>query len=241
MVWFGTVFDDWVHQRDGGHVSTWPRKEWVLPHDPSRTERPPSVGAEGHAYRTWLARREFTRENARIQAIGLWETVGSLGFPQLGILPFRVHESYRFVDTRIPKIVEKAFHALALDENRRPFLPTLWEDPDRNLDKASFKQVWFPGVHADVGGSYVDGQAANVTLAWMVQQLEPVICFDFAVVNLQYEQVEPASWGEGEYMSHLDLTFSFQFSLACPNSLRPFTRFLHLVLSNVWEKILPQT
>ncbi len=78
-----------------------------------------------HNYRNWLAKRGFTRVHATIKAIGVWEIVGQLWIPQLGIFPVPVYQGYRFVNTRIPEVVENAFHALALNEHRRPFIPTL--------------------------------------------------------------------------------------------------------------------
>ncbi len=157
-----------------------------------------------HNYPNWLAKRGFTRVHATIKAIGVWETVSQLGIPQLGIFPYRVYRHYRFVNTRIPDIVEHAFHALALDETRRSFTPTLWEHPGAPLDRDRFKQVWFPGAHADVAGSYTEGQVANITLAWMVQQLQNFVHFDLEIVNLQYKQVVKADLGQGEQTGNCD-------------------------------------
>src|SRR5690606_30939001 len=64
--------------------------------------------------------------------------------------------------------IEHAVHALAIDERRKPFLPTLWEAPDGwggRLD-----QVWFAGVHCGVGGGYSPDGLANLALHWLVRQ-----------------------------------------------------------------------
>lgn len=76
------------------------------------------------------------------------ECAGALGIPQTGLLQPRATE-YSFVDTRVPPNVEHAFHALALDERRKPFSPTVWE---RESDTAPpvLKQCWFPGAHSNV-------------------------------------------------------------------------------------------
>ena len=72
--------------------------------------------------------------------------------------------------------IEYAFHALALDERRGAFAPTLWYIPPSNKDvnrRTRLKQCWFPGVHADVGRGYNDhvpGDIADITFAWMVDQ-----------------------------------------------------------------------
>ncbi|GJD04725.1 peptidoglycan binding domain-containing protein [Colletotrichum higginsianum] len=68
--------------------------------------------------------------------------------------------------------VENAFHALALDEPRYAFRPALWEKLDGN--KTNLKQVWFPGNHAGIGGGWHEQQIANITLAWMCDQLSTI-------------------------------------------------------------------
>ena len=117
---------------------------------------------------------DLTQE-VQIKCIGVWDTVGALGIPINPILqrvfpflPSFVRE-YSWFDTRIDRHIENAFQALALDERRFPFSPTLWE---RRKDcPTNLKQVWFPGSHSNVGGSYSDAGIADITLAWMMDQL----------------------------------------------------------------------
>ena len=59
--------------------------------------------------------------------------------------------------------MENAFQALALDEPRASFRPSLWERLPGN--HTNLKQVWFPGVHSNVGGGYNDQQIGNISLA----------------------------------------------------------------------------
>lgn len=124
------------------------------------------------SYRRHLLSLGLTQE-VKIKAIGVWDTVGAQGVPinpivqKLG-LPAFIHE-YRWYDTRLSDSVENAFQALALDENRSPYAPAVWE-----LDhggRTNLKQVWFPGAHSNVGGSYADYGIANISLAWMMDQL----------------------------------------------------------------------
>lgn len=77
--------------------------------------------------------------------------VGSLGIPAIGFFPAH-HQEYSFLDTRVANNVEHAFHALALDEQRKPFAPSVWERPTDPSKLKVLKQVWFPGVHSNVGG-----------------------------------------------------------------------------------------
>ena len=114
-------------------------------------------------------------QEVQIKCIGVWDTVGALGIPINPILqhvfpflPSFVRE-YTWFDTGLDRHTENAFQALALDEHRAPFSPTLWEK--RRDCQTNLKQVWFPGAHSNVGGSYDDAGMADITLAWMMDQL----------------------------------------------------------------------
>lgn len=86
----------------------------------------------------------------------------------LPFLPNFIHD-YKWYDTNLDNHITNAFHALALDEKRYPFSPAVWER--RPGCTTNLKQVWFPGVHSNVGGSYKDHDLADITLAWMMDQL----------------------------------------------------------------------
>jgi uncharacterized protein (DUF2235 family) len=102
-----------------------------------------------------------------IQLLGVWDTVGSLGIPAIfGGIDV---SHYGFLDTGLHANVVNAVQALSIDEQRLQFQPTLWTStpaPGQTL-----VQVWFPGVHCDVGGGYdpdPGGYAlSNVTLYWL--------------------------------------------------------------------------
>lgn len=97
---------------------------------------------------------------AKVKFLGVWDTVGALGIP----LKHRRKTRHSFHDTRISSIVRNAYHALAIDERRKPFRPTLWTTkPGRR----NTEQAWFVGVHSDVGGGYEDHGLADRTFRWM--------------------------------------------------------------------------
>src|SRR5690606_6238454 len=74
-----------------------------------------------------------------------------------------------------------AFHALAIDERRGPFEPTLWIEKPKPGQLMS--QTWFPGVHSDVGGGYVENGLSDITLQWMMDNAELAgLRFDAGVV-----------------------------------------------------------
>jgi uncharacterized protein (DUF2235 family) len=115
-----------------------------------------------------LFRRSFSYE-PRIRFIGVWDTVGALGIPVSGFgVAKLVNERWAFHDTALSSYVDAAFQALAIDEKRGPFQPTLWApqpDPPKNQ---RVEQVWFSGVHSDVGGGYPEHDLSDITLLWMV-------------------------------------------------------------------------
>lgn len=117
-------------------------------------------------------RARFSHET-RIRAVGVWDTVGALGIPLGGLDTVRrLNARWRFHDTALSSRVDAAFHAVAVDERRGPFVPTLWQDdPAAAAEGRRVEQVWFAGVHSDVGGGYAERGLADVTLLWMADRL----------------------------------------------------------------------
>jgi uncharacterized protein (DUF2235 family) len=89
----------------------------------------------------------------RIRFIGVFDTVGSLGIPG-GLGKIFARNKYQFHDTRLSGYVDVARHAVAIDENRPEFKPTLWTAVPIPVPghRTSVEQRWFVGAHADVGG-----------------------------------------------------------------------------------------
>jgi hypothetical protein len=166
--------------------------------------------ADSHRYADELERRGMTRLDIPIKAIGVWDTVGSLGTPRIGLLTkigLQSSESREmsFYDTKLGPNIENAFQALALDEKRGAFSPAVWEKPEGN--RTTLRQVWFPGVHSNVGGGYDDQQLANITLAWMMSQMAGFLdlrndyVFEQEDENTKYykkEGTSPRPWSFGE-------------------------------------------
>ncbi|KAL8793857.1 MAG: hypothetical protein Q9195_003583 [Heterodermia aff. obscurata] len=171
---FGEIFEDYVHRKDSDYRPHYPDKPFP--------NKPPFKDPD---YVRQLEERGLTTLNIPIRAIGVFETVGSLGIPRVpwlervGLQSSRM-KAFQFYDTTINEHVENAFQALCLDEKRAAFSPALWEKHRNNV--TNLKQVWFPGVHSNVGGGYPDQEIANITLAWMVSQLEPFIDFDLDTI-----------------------------------------------------------
>lgn len=97
-----------------------------------------------------------------IEIIGVWDTVGFHG--EFG------GEKIEFYNTILSPKVSHGYHALALDETRLAFEPILWQIPDPPNPNQEMIQVWFSGVHTDVGGGYLDHHLSDISLMWMIAQ-----------------------------------------------------------------------
>jgi uncharacterized protein (DUF2235 family) len=111
---------------------------------------------------------------AKIKFIGVWDTVGALGIPIDVFRPKWLTDRWAFHDTTLSSAVEHACHAISIDERRKPFKPTLWvHKVDENgavvplPEGQTVRQVWFSGVHSDVGGGYGDSSLSDIPLRWM--------------------------------------------------------------------------
>ena len=117
-------------------------------------------------------RNQYSHPLKEVKFVGVFDTVGAMGIP-VSFLGF-LEEKDEFYDTKIGSNVRIARHALALDEHRVDFKPTIWA-PKENMD---MQQVWFAGAHCDIGGSYKpdkdDACLSNVALDWMIKEAEKV-------------------------------------------------------------------
>jgi uncharacterized protein (DUF2235 family) len=118
-------------------------------------------------------RMQHSHPDFRITCIGVWDTVGSLGIP-VGLLGHLTSHLVGFHDVTLSSWVDCAFHAVAVDERRRPFVPTLWlQQASAREHGQRIEQRWFTGVHSDVGGGYPWPERGLATLAlrWMVNRV----------------------------------------------------------------------
>ncbi len=143
---------------------------------------------------------ETTRLDAEIEFVGVWDTVAAYGgpfaeltrgindwvyplnLPEYGVLPG----------------VKKARHALSLDDERDAFWPLLWDEvieaeqiEKREATSDRLKQVWFAGVHSDVGGGYPDESLSYISLLWMMDELGPDVDFLQAFVQRAQDLANP--------------------------------------------------
>ena len=114
-------------------------------------------------------------EPTKIKMVGVWDTVGSLGSPIASMKSKIV--KYLGLDTHLRVQNEFAFHALAIDEQRKSFEPTFWTKTTSNSASAGttqprplreVEQRWFVGAHANVGGGYASDILAQPPLQWLM-------------------------------------------------------------------------
>lgn len=136
------------------------------------------------AYRIYRIKNSEKRENeaksfiakhhtmwTKIHFLGCYDTVAALGFPIkwmssiLDKLPFTRHSFHNF---RLSESVSNAYHALSIDDERLTFHPVLWDYEVKEYQKV--KQVWFLGMHTDVGGGYEINDLSNITFRWLKEQ-----------------------------------------------------------------------
>ena len=104
----------------------------------------------------------------RIKCVGVFDTVGSYGVPAgIGLAALGRYFTLAFLgfhDTEIGEHIDIGLHAVAVDERRRPFVPTFWTAPKAKPPTTHVEQTWFAGVHCNIGGGYADAGLSDQAL-----------------------------------------------------------------------------
>lgn len=145
---------------------------------------------EADHFSNQFAREDFKRRlDGQVHHVAVWDTVNATGILRGRlVLPWTVH---------MPMAASMS-HAVSIDEKRRPFRPTLLASDAAGFAGGDFREVWFAGVHSDVGGTFMpDHQLADIALGWNVAEaIERGLIVDeeaFGAFRLQ-----PASKADGE-------------------------------------------
>jgi uncharacterized protein (DUF2235 family) len=141
---------------------------FALYRDRTARTKPDSLASE-------LFREMYAQESDEILFIGVWDTVGALGIPKgmPGWSEISRHmpdweRLWGFHDTQLGPHVRNAYHALAIDEERLPFKPTLWTR--KAVPSQTLEQVWFAGVHTEIGGGSASSCLSDIALLWMIDR-----------------------------------------------------------------------
>lgn len=122
--------------------------------------------------KTWPTAVDENGETPDVHFVGVWDTVGARGVPDDMVLLDLVIDNpanYRFHNTDLSERVRHAYHAVALDEMRSSFAPTLWRASTRPAG-STFEQVWFAGNHGDVGGGHPECGLSDIALQWVAER-----------------------------------------------------------------------
>jgi uncharacterized protein (DUF2235 family) len=137
-----------------------------------------------------IFRRTYSRE-VRVHFIGVWDTVGALGIPSTNFDIFNKILNIEFHDVDLSSRINNAFQALAIDERRRAFEPSIWRKQD-GVCCQRLEQVWFSGVHSNVGGGYRDTGLSDIALRWMMDRAgECGLEFDLAALKRLGFKIRP--------------------------------------------------
>ena len=107
-------------------------------------------------------RAHYGRTQCSSYFVGVWDTVSSVGWIDNPLhLPYSADNGD----------IEIGRHAIAIDERRAFFRTNLWR-PRPDGGPRDIKQVWFPGVHCDVGGGYPEAESglSKISLEWMLKE-----------------------------------------------------------------------
>ena len=94
--------------------------------------------------------------------VGVWDTVASVG---------HFHPTRHFKDDILNHDVANGFHAISIDEKRKKFPVSIWDESQKAAHQ-TIEQVWFVGVHSDVGGWYDERGLSDIALHWMLSKAE---------------------------------------------------------------------
>ena len=132
-----------------------------------------------------LATKQSFYDTRTITCVGVWDTVGSYGIPAgIGLAALARYFTLAmlgFHDTSFGDHVKVGLHAIAVDERRRPFVPTFWTILKGEEPKGHVEQTWFAGAHSNVGGGYSDSGLSDEALIWMIARVQALTGLEFDV------------------------------------------------------------
>ncbi|MEN7546362.1 DUF2235 domain-containing protein [Rapidithrix thailandica] len=113
-------------------------------------------------------KRLASEQAAPVKLLAVWDTVAAFGIPKnLFGIPFQ--RINLFKNLTISPNIEQALHMLSVDDQRDAFQPTLMSPDLENKDRIT--QIWFPGIHADIGGGYAEKALSDITLKFLLDYL----------------------------------------------------------------------
>ncbi|KAH9004251.1 hypothetical protein EDB86DRAFT_2155380 [Lactarius hatsudake] len=140
-------------------------------------------------------RADCDGDSFSVKCVGVFDTVGSLGLPEeLAFGSKRIKTLFGFPDSVLGDHVERAYQALALNETRADFNCNKFQLSEEGRGKKQvLKQCWFAGSHSDIGGGYKEHDLSDITLFWMLANVEDIVAID---TKYLFSLLQPsAPWG----------------------------------------------
>jgi len=163
----------------------------------------------------------YAKEDNPIHFIGVWDTVCAVGFPLSdlsGLFNDHVYH-FTFCDHHLNPYIKNAYHALSIDDQRKTFSPYLWnntaipdepEDDKQARKNQTIEQVWFSGVHSNVGGGYPKHGMSLVALNWILRKAESC---GMAIIELDKKQYNAhQNVNDKLYDSRSGMNFIYRFA-----------------------------
>lgn len=159
----------------------------------------------GHSSRTKLEKDYKFHDGKKIKFIGVWDTVDAVGVPidELRAVIYQIAKFWRVPHKHeLNGSIENACHAISIDDERHTFHPMVWNEANFK-GSGEIQQVWFAGVHSNVGGGYPKDSLAFIPLDWMLKQARQCgLHFDSA--KWKSFGAEDYSGKGGEYQTQAD-------------------------------------
>jgi uncharacterized protein (DUF2235 family) len=159
---------------------------------PSVRERPQTANSTERvtleSYNS-LAGRQAFYDSRTIKCVAVWDTVGSYGIPAgIGLAPLARYftlVTLGFHDTSFGDHIDVGLHAVAVDEHRRPFVPTFWTVAKGEQPRGHVEQTWFAGAHSNVGGGYSQHELSDQALVWMIARVQALTNMEFDIAAVR--------------------------------------------------------
>ncbi len=122
-------------------------------------------------FRRYCWQEDVNGKPPAIYFIGVWDTVSALGIPFAAVKSLNPFSArwYGFHDAQLHQEVKYGYQALSIDDQRKVFKPEIWDESDIPKDQ-TLEQVWFAGVHSNIGGGYRRTGLSDITLEWMMKR-----------------------------------------------------------------------
>jgi uncharacterized protein (DUF2235 family) len=149
----------------------------------ARAKPDTASSSEQKAIANYGAATSAFHDTREVKCVAVWDTVGSYGIPAgfglAAIARYFALISLGFHDTTFGEHVGVGLHAVAVDEHRRPFVPTFWTIAKGQQPNGHVEQTWFAGAHCNVGGGYPDAGLSDQALIWMIARLQALTDLEF--------------------------------------------------------------